>query len=399
MTRTILRYALLVLLVAALGTLAGWYVFLRSQTKATQSLDSARGFTEGAVSPFSTGAGGSDYTVASSAPATTQKPPQLWHIATAPAAGIGFATTTTGVRARYAERATGYIFDADPASSQTARLTNTLTPKTYEASFAGGDRVLERGLDASGDVTTFAGYILNGTTTSVSGVDLPRGIESVAANPVAQQVVYLAAQAGTEEVISANWDGSKPKNLFGLTVPGWRLSLLSDGRIILAQKAVDGLLGYAYVLKGGALTEVAPALPGLTVLPRSNSDAMLYGLSSGAGPELFVQLSATTSAVQLPIHTVADKCVWAPGPSPVAYCAVPQHVPTGGFLDAWYRGELHTSDIWWKVDARTGQAQQIFSPPSNVSLDVVDPVMDDTGLYVAFLNNTDRSPWLLRLEQ
>jgi len=78
---------------------------------------------------------------------------------------------------------------------------------------------------------------------------------------------------------------------------------------------------------------------------------------------------------------------------------VPQVPPTAGFLDAWYRGEVHTSDAIWRVDAGAGQAQLIYTPPSNNPLDIVDPVMDEGGEYLAFVNGIDRSAWILRLNK
>ena len=399
-TKTILRYALLVLLVAMLGALAGWYFFLRTQTGATQSLDSARGFSAGGTNsvfggPSNSGSGTSSTT---SSQANAAEPPQLWRIATSPAAGIGFSTTTSGERVRYAERATGYISEANPVTGMVTRLTNTLMAKTYEAIFA-DNGVIERSIDQNGGVTTFAATVSVGTSTSLTGTSLSKNIQQIAPDPSSGGVVYLSPSGSGIALVSAAWDGTKTKTLFTSALSGWRLSALADGRKIIAQKAADGLTGYAYVVSGGALSTLLSPLPGLTVLPRSGSSAIIFGMSSGAAPVLFVQSSASSSAVRLPIATIADKCLWAPGGQPVAYCAVPQTAVSSGFLDAWYRGELHSSDAWWKVDANTGQAQLIFTSPSNEPVDVIDPVMDPGGEYIAFLNNTDRTPWLLRLNK
>ena len=394
---TIIRYALLVFLVVILGAITGWYFFLRSQTGATQSVDTARGFsTGGSAAPFGNTGSGNAGAGSSTAGQSGTKPAQLWHIATAPAAGIGFATTTALVRLRFVDRATGYVFEANPEIASTARLTNTLMPKTYEALFS-EDAVIERSVDETGAITTFAGTIHAGTSTSLTGTTLPKNIGAISIDPKLGGVVYLARTGSGVSVVSAAWDGTKTKTLYASPLADWRVWALQDGRTIIAQKAADGLPGYAYVVKNNTLDALTPSLPGLTILPRSGSGAIIYGMSSGAGPVLFVQLSASSSATRLPIATVADKCLWAPGAQPIAYCAVPQVKPTGGFLDAWYRGEIHTSDAWWKVDASTGQAQLIFTPASNEALDVIKPVMDPGGAYIAFINNVDLSPWLLRL--
>ncbi len=398
-TRTIIRYSLLVLLVVMLGALAGWYFFLHSSSAATQATDAARGFSTGTTPGSVFGQSPSGPGANTSATSSTQEPPQMWRVSAAPAAGIGFATSTQGERVRYAERATGYIFDADPQTGGLTRLSNMLMPKTYQASFASGGRVIERSVDSTGAITTFAGNIIAGTSTSLTGVSLAKNLLAVAPSGKSGGIVYLAPSGSGVSVVSAGWDGSKSTVLYSSPLSGWRLWALDDGRTLIAQKAADGFTGYAYSVQNGSLAALTPALPGLTVLPRSGSGAIIFGASSGGTPVLFTQLSASSSAVRLPIATVADKCLWAPGTLPVAYCAVPQTAPSGNFLDAWYRGEVHTSDVWWRVDASTGQAQLIFTPPSNMPVDVINPVMDPGGEYIAFLNNDDLTPWVLRLNK
>jgi hypothetical protein len=399
-SRTVAMYALATVLVIILGALAGWYFFLRSQTAATVTLGAGRGF--GTATPFGSGPGTPAFSGTAAGGSTTStssgtQPPQLWHVTESPVAGIGFATSTDGVRVRYAERATGYVFEADPQKGATKRLTNTLMPKVYEAYFASGDRVIERSLDSTGALTTFAGF-LGATSSSLTGTSLPKNIQALSPGPKSSQVLYLIQKNGGVAAVQSAWDGSSPKELFSSALD-WRVSWLSDGRVLLAQKAADSVEGYAYTLKNGALDPLLGPLPGLTLLARSNSSALLYSTSSG-GLALFVQSSASSSpVVRLAIATIADKCLWAPGDGEVAYCAVPQTPPSGNFLDAWYRGEVHSSDALWRIDARSGQAELIFAPSPDVVLDVIDPIMDESGAYIAFRNAVDESPWILRLNK
>ena len=405
--RTLILYGLAAVAVVVLGALAGWYFFLRSQTGATQALGAERGFNaqipagNGGIGGTDAGGapGASDATGTSTATKNIA-PPQLWHVAEAPAAGVGFATSTTGSRLRYAERATGYIFEADPSNGGIVRLTNSLMPKTYEAYFAAGNRVIERSVDASGAVTTFAGLIdAQATSTALSGTSLVPGILEVAPDPKNSQLFFLQPQGSGVAGMVSQWNGSKQSRVFSSALPDWNVWWLQDGRMILAQKAADSLAGYAYTLKGGVLNPLLGPLPGLGILPRTGSSALLYSTSSGGRIALFAQTSATTSASRLAVVTLADKCAWAPGQELIAYCAVPQSTPVKGFLDEWYRGEIHSSDALWRIDAGTGQAELMFTPATNVSLDVINPVVDDAGAYIAFINAADGSPWLLRLNK
>ena len=83
--------------------------------------------------------------------------------------------------------------------------------------------------------------------------------------------------------------------------------------------------GYAYTLKAdGQLVPLVRGVLGLTVLPKTSSPLLLYGSSSGAGLSLVGVASGTPQTI--PLATVADKCVWLPGNSDIAYCAVPNRL-------------------------------------------------------------------------
>jgi hypothetical protein len=399
-SRTIIFYSLIVLIVVILGALAGWFLFLRSRSGATQALSSALGLGTqapmGSAGPFGQGGGTAQGAGMRQGSST---PPRLWHVASAPVGGFGFATTSAGTVVRFAERATGYIFEVNAGNGSGERLTNTLMPKVYEALFSSGGRVALRTLASDGSVSSFAGLLRMGTSSELGGAALRADIEALAPDPRSAQFFSMVESASGASGATSNWDGSKQKQMFASAVPGWRASWLPDGRIVLAQKAADSVLGYSYVLNKGAVQPLLGGLPGLIVLPRSGSGALLYSVSQNGALSLYVRASASSTPVRLPIATLADKCVWAPGTLLVAYCGVPQTALPQDFLDRWYRGEIHSQDAVWKVNASAGQAQQVFAPPANTSLDIENPAMDAGGAYLGFMNAGDLSLWVLRLEQ
>ena len=82
----------------------------------------------------------------------------------------------------------------------------------------------------------------------------------------------------------------------------------------------------------------------------------------------------------------------------VAYCAVPQFVTSNAFLNDWYRGAIHTSDSWWRVDVSADTVELIFAPETDTPIDVESPIMDDRGEHIAFINAIDKTLWLLRIK-
>ncbi|HEY4516983.1 MAG TPA: hypothetical protein VJG64_03480 [Candidatus Paceibacterota bacterium] len=422
-TITILKYALATLIVLILGGLAGWYFFVYSQTTSTNATNAARGL--GTEPPSFTGTLGSNVAntgesgvqnTESTARAGVGVPQRLWEVDRAPVAGMGFRVNasllSTSTALYFAERASGYIFEADPHEGKVVRLTNTLMPKTYEAIFLPGKRgVLLRSLDKNAAITTFVGSLhattsagsggANTSTTTLqvlSGYYLVKNIITIAVDQKNGGLFYLVRDPVSRGVIGATlgWNDSKPKQVFSSPIVSWQPQY-GGGEITLVESAGDGLLGYAYTLrKEGVLVPLVGPAPGLTVLPHLSESALLYSASQGGVLALYAKVGKDPAAL-LPIKTITEKCVWNPGKSLIAYCAVPATISSQHFMDDWYQGKVHTADAWWQVDASTGSAEILYSPPQ--ALDVQKPTIDPSGNYIAFVNGSDQSLWMLRIAE
>jgi hypothetical protein len=405
--RTYVTYGALFAIVVMVGALVGWYFVLRSEQQGITAADVARG---DASSVFE-GAIGSTYanivgmlTGKGTEGGVEQRPPRMWQVSKTPVAGMTFMKDGNVVRVQFVERATGYVLSASTETGEVTRVTNTLKPRVYEALFTKDGGVILRSLEGE-RIKTFAGSTIqgaSGTTTSSSesaleGVYLDDDILELTADPDAPAIFSLLP-SGNGGIVGAvsGWDGGKAKRIFDSSVTGWESTWLPDGRIILAQKAADDVPGYAYALSStGVLTPLIRGVPGLTILAKSSSDALLFGRSAGI-VSLFARVSQNATAVTLPVKTPADKCVWSPGASLVAFCAVPQSIPSGNYLNERYAGTAHTSDAWWRINASAGTAELLYAP-DGATLDVEQPVVDDSGTYIAFLNGVDRSLWVLRI--
>ena len=432
-TALIIRYVIITVAVLALLGLGSWYFFLKSKTDTTQSSDNARGI--GISAPSFTGTTGSTYqnvlagiTGASqqtspSTQAAGQPPPKIWQISKNPVAGMGFVNDNGTTVVYFVERATGFVFSADPQTGVVTRMVGTLTPKIYDALFAADGSVVLRSLDQSGRVTTFVGTEPTSTprnvntlnsTSSLAGITLEPNIVNVAVNPAGREFFYLVVDPKSGLIgIRAPWNNVKQKRVFVSSLAGWRASWLLDGRIILTQNAADNTPGASFELKSdGSLSPIISNVAGLTLLPRAFSSAFLFGRSSQGSLALFAQVDQDVPPVPLPIKTVADKCAWAPPaaiataktkgststPNLIAYCAVPDSLPIGDFLNNWYQGITHASDSWWTVDAKEGSAQVLYSGASgNQHFDVERPMVDSSNTYITFMNASNKSLWLLRL--
>ncbi|MBL8158260.1 hypothetical protein JNK62_01855 [bacterium] len=398
---------------AAIGLLlvglAGWYFFISRQTADLETLRESRGFDIGVPSFGGTRGstaenieGGFGLAPSSEQPSAQEgeepRAPRFWRVSTSPIAGAGFVMIDSVPVLRYVERSTGHVFDVNPMTGTITRRTNRLIPKVYEAIVGPHDAVIHRTITADGERETFVGQLATTTVdgfTPLTGTDLGPDVRDIGFTK--SGIVFLSAtESGATQLIEAAIDGSKPVEKRLLSAGDFKLESLVDGRTILTERPASGIPGYAYEA-GTTLIPLARAVPGLTLAARASSTAVIIGADDGSKLSLAVRPTRDASLVPLDLATVADKCVWMPGTSLTAYCAVPRTLQPLGYLTNWHRGTIHTSDSWHLVDVGAGKTEKFFEIREDDAIDVERPITDEGGNYIAFINARDKSLWLLRI--
>lgn len=415
MNRTrIIRYIALGIIFVVLIALGIWYATLSGRTASIERLGEARGFGE-AIPSFGESIGSTFENIATGISAGQSspqagdeggEPPTLWQASAVPVAGIGFVGSSSPTM-RFVEKATGYVFEVDPRSGSVRRLSNTLIPKVQEALIAQSGAILLRYLDDSGRTSTFSGMLATSTDTGpLAGRELPKLISSIAFSPNGSEVFYIVPDGtGAFSGVRARADGTQQKKMISTALSGWKVTWGADG-IVLSQRAASGIPGHAYAIAetSGATEPLAGGVPGLLTLPGPRPGEVLYSAASGNTIDTYARAGKNAATLSLPIRTLAEKCAWNPAVVLEILCAAPQTIPPH-YLDNWYRGATHTLDVWWRIDAARGTAEQLQSATSEVfgsdplsgASDVMGPIIDARGEYLAFLDAKDESLWLLRL--
>lgn len=388
-----------------LGGFGGWYLFVRQQVSNVTQTDAARGFDEtpsfgSAIGSALSNLLGNDGfgSAGNLAPTTGKQAPRLWNISATPVSGFSFEASST--KLMYVERSSGNMLRANPAETTVERLTNTLFPKIYEALVARDGSVVLRSLSDTGVITSFAAKLATSSSPAagdppyvLSGVYLPQNISSIGAKGSSALTFVLQDPAGGSALITSDWKGGAQKRLLTSALSQWQLIAMNDGTLYLSQNPSDDVDTYSFTVRNNALAPFMH-LPGLMLLPKENSPALLYSSSAGGTITLYARASAQAKEIALPIHTVARKCAWAPGSTLVAYCGVPQTQPRGAYLRSWLSGELHTIDALWKIDVSAGTAEQIYQPDPTNQLDMTDLMVSASGTHIGFINSRDASLWM-----
>lgn len=360
------------------------------------------------VLPFGTGEGvsilaGGDQTATGTSTVPGESAPQskLFEISSAPVAGfVSFAKNGFTI-VRFADRATGHIFDVDPTTLEKTQISNDTLPKVYEAVFnADGSRVVFRSLENDSD--TIKSDLLTLIPPSASSTQDIYSISKTALQDNINELVGLKnavffTRSDSNSVYSAGFDNKAPKSLLSIPFTSWRLSPYGNSLLVYT-KASSKELGYAYLVNGGSLTKVLGPLNGLVVLPSADGTNLLYSYLD-SGNHLKVKNQKTGVSVEITPDTLAEKCVWSIKQTNLVYCAVPDSV-SGNEPDSWYQGSTHFADQIWRFDANSPFTDLLADSKkdSSETIDAIDLALSPNEDYLFFINKNDLTLWALKLQ-
>ena len=330
----------------------------------------------------------------------------LFRISDTPVAGVVVLKKNAQTMARYVDRATGHIYDADLATLTKTKVTNQTLPKIYEAYFrADGNAILFRSLKDDSDVVENLSLTLTppkSTSTdalhTVSSASLRGNISSVA---VGTGNTLFYALKDTSSIASSAFNGTGAKTLFNSAFNEWRL-LVAGNNLVVYTKASASTPGYAYTLNssGGSLTKILGPFHGLVVNPNPAGNRVLYSYFENNKTRLFVKNLQSGSASEILPATIAEKCVWSTKNSTTFLCGIPTTSPSGTEPDNWYRGLTHFSDYVWRFDTNSETAELLSEPKKDfgIDLDIYEPRLSPDEDYLVFINKSDLSLWTLKLD-
>lgn len=335
-----------------------------------------------------------------------------------PVAGmVVYDAAATGTIIRFAERATGHIYEFSTTSKRVARISNTTVPKVRETVWSKtGSSLIMRYLD--GDNETVRSYYARiapkATTTEeaelmeLQGAYLSPGMYGVTALPSGRMFYMTESDSGTIGIVS-DLNGGKAVEVLRSPIREWVARAVNDDQIALLTRPASYEPGYLYLLnvKSGGLTKVVGGVAGLTATVSPNGKYALYTENQGRGYALKAIEVATGASKSLilpqmesgsgdyKVPLMPDKCVWTK--KGTAYCAIPNQAVSRDHIELWHQGIVSESDdIWW-IDPATGAIEFVYSPSNEegIAIDAYKLALSDSETFLAVLNKNDLSLWAL----
>lgn len=417
-TRRVVTIVAAILIILIACSFFGWYWWLKRQQAANSAVTAGRGLG-GGIPAFSGGSlGSTNLNISSSfengsgtstVPAKTQErqlsttTPVAWRVSTTPAAAISITSQGGRHSAMIVERVSGNVFSVDPLTGEAIRVTNTLIPTIYDALWINPVDVLLRSMNEQGLATTFLGHIKAATSSPVgemAGEFLDTRISAVAAKP--DGTAFFAIYPVVSGYIGVIKDSlnTKETRVWESVAGGWR-AYWRGSTITLVQHASEGVYGSVYSIDPETRNSrvLLQGVAGLSASVRGDDSAIIY--SESYVDSFNTYLKTATGTRTLAIKTLGEKCAWSPQAKNIAICAVPQSLGANALPDAWYAGAAHFNDTLWLVDAQTGELRELMSPGSffGVPVDVKNPTIDATGLFLTFIDANNNTPWILRISE
>lgn len=406
---------LIITLIAGVGA----YFYFTSKPAAT--LPTSTTFpSEGAPSTgFPTGTGGETGEGEQFTPGESAALPRLYELHKTPVAGVGFAETGKSpnltISARYIERGLGHIFETPLATFVESRIVNETRPQIMEAIWGnGGKSVVVRFLDEKEGGAIIKTSVLNlgaiGTsfarsTSTVSDfikteeVFLPDYIPFMAtAEDGVDKLFYLENGVGVSRGSVATFKGSGVSPIFTSAFTEWLPQFPSQQLVTLTTKPSASVPGHLFFIdpKTKSATKILGGINGLTTLTSHNGKFVLFAETKNAVPELSFYDTAKKTTRALLLQTLPEKCVWSFKKPTLAYCAVPQTLPSATYPDQWYQGSVTFSDSLWEIDTTTFNTRKIMIPSSfnAPQLDMTNPTLSSDDKYLMFINKISGTPWV-----
>ena len=331
---------------------------------------------------------------------------RLRQVSARPATGAWFTSlpgTTTPLRIRFMERATGHIFETFVDSYAEARISNTTIPLMQELIAINDTNIILRTLSDTETVSNAFG-VLNATSSQQSlNTSALKGFQrvAVAQNGLTMLTVTEIARGSQIELMQP--DGTKSRTLVLSPIRSW-VPLAGDSRFFIQSAPSSGASGFLYEIKSnGSLTKILSDIPGLLSVPSPGGRYILYSGSTGVKIFLGMLDTKTGQNYTLPLKTLATKCAWISEDAPRVFCAISDPVRAGTAMlpDDWLLGKIAFNDSAWIIRPientahSLGSLQEIAGTP----IDVLGVKISFNQQYALFTNKNDLSVWSLDLNR
>ncbi|MFZ3043940.1 MAG: hypothetical protein WA058_02430 [Minisyncoccia bacterium] len=302
------------------------------------------------------------------------------------------ASTSAQTTVSFIERQSGNVFSYSASARTLTRTSNKTVPGIQSAAWLPNASLAFVQYLSGSDFSTINTYALpaNGS----SGFFLPRNLADISVSSTS--ILTLASGVNGSIVSTERTDGTHASQLFTTPLSSIRVSFAGKNQYLVYTKPSSSLAGDAFIVDStGRFSRIAGPLTGLVARASPSGKWVLVSYTVNNAMQMVLINTSTGSSFQLPVATIADKCVWTNNDTAV-YCGIPQNPsPANIYPDDWYQGAVSFNDRIWKIDAVGRYAQLVldFGKETKDILDAEALAIDQLATTLVFVNKNDGSLW------
>lgn len=322
---------------------------------------------------------------------------RLEQLTTRPVAGFVATSTPQGDLILYVERGTGHVYEVNVTTQTETQRAITTFPQASEAVFSPLGTALAITTFSQEGAQTAVSFLATTSHQELSPKNLPVHAENIAFADE-QTVRFTLEEEGETTGYAYDLEAGTRTTLFSIPFVDVMLRWNAPLEHIYAYTKPSKLLeGYAYELSGDALLPVPHTGYGLTALFNDE-----YQVVSTIEDEQFSTV-ALQDARRTPqaLFMIPEKCTFTSSISSEIWCAAPLDNTGEDFLEDWYKGIVLSEDYLWVTNLSEGSSALAadLQELSGKIIDVLDIAATPDGRQLLFINKTDRSLWVYRMEE
>lgn len=233
---------------------------------------------------------------------------------------------------------------------------------------------------------------------------LNESIKSIDWAPSSQKIVYHYETSDDQynNISIANPDGSNWRAIFQTRLTDLVVKWPSPDKIYIFNKP-SGLTKsslFAIDSNSGNLSNILSDLYGFSPKWSPDGQKILYQATdqNGKNLKLYVAFSDGTQQKELPLQTLAEKCVWSLD-SQTLFCAVPQQLSEHAIWpDDYSLARVSVSDDFYIINTGSLQKTKIAGSDTSQSFDAQNLILSPSGDYLFFVNRKNELIYGIKLE-
>lgn len=409
---TLIKIALVVLVVLILTGGVVWFLFFRSTTISTDTSTPTATFdgTSGDIpNTTTTQTGTSNGTQAIDT--TTVASQKIFKINDGPVVGATLIQTlrpTTTV-ARYIRQDDGHVYDIPlGVSGAVPKVVSNITiPGGQRVVWVEGGQgaVLQYVDDASIVKTMYMGFPQATSSRTLGATRIqffPDNVIDYAVSPDGKNIAYLLkTSVGSDGYISKT-DGTGAKKMFSLPFNQLVITWPSLTTLLVHTKSSANVSGIAFSVdtKNG-VTNLLVTGVGLTAIADSGFSNILYQIR-GAELSTYVHNNKSGADFESLYAVYPERCIWSKQKTALAYCALPFEEVDSTYLDYWHQGGTEINDKLVTLNINTGESFSLVTPGLRVGGDaatILEMSLSVDERYLMYTTKGARNLWGVLLTQ